>query len=326
MRSDLPLAQEGRPTRRGILRAGLMSTLGLDLIGLIRARAEGTALPEVRGGSLPPIRACIAIFYYGGPSQLDTFDPKPDAPAEIRGEFRPIATSVPGIQVSEHLPMTARVMHKVALIRSMHHNNHLHDPASIETFTGRLPPQGDFELFSPVPQQFPSWGGTVSYMLRGRDLPVTHAALPFVFHNVVETPCQGGGFLGSAFDPFRVDVDPGSHAYRADMLARPEGLGAARQDSRRELLEAIDGGGLSPHATRMRQHYEKAYRLLGLRAIARGARHRRRRPAAARPLRDRPKARGLPAPAMGPSTGTPATCAVGTCCWRAGWSRRASRS
>jgi hypothetical protein len=258
-----------RSTRRGVIRSTLMSALGLDLLGLIRARAEAAPLPGVRGGSLPPIRSCIAVFYYGGPSQLETFDPKPDAPAEVRGEFRSIATSAPGVRISEHLPMTARVMHKVAIIRSMNHGNRLHDPASIQTFTGRLPPQGDFELFSAVPQQFPSWGGTVSYMLRDRNLPVAHAALPFAFHNVVETPCQGAGFLGSSYDPFRVEVDPASRAYRAELLARPEGLGVDRQATRRELLRAIEGRALSPHEARMRQHYDKAYRLLGSEVIAR---------------------------------------------------------
>ena len=144
-------------TRRGVIGEVLASAVGLNLVGLLRARAE--AAPLVRGakGALPPIRSCIAIFYYGGPSQLETFDPKPDAPSEIRGEFGAIETSVPGLRVSEHLPMIARVMHKTALIRSMHHKNTLHDPASIHTFTGRLPPQGDFELFSATPQQFPSW-------------------------------------------------------------------------------------------------------------------------------------------------------------------------
>jgi hypothetical protein len=232
------------------------------LFGLIRAQAEAASLPRARAGTLPPIRACIAIFYYGGPSQLETFDLKPDAPAEIRGEFRPIATSVPGIHISEHLPMMARAMHKVAVIRSMHHGNHLHDPAAIQTFTGRLPPQGDRELFSPEPQQFPSWGGTVSYMLRGRGLAVAHAALPFTFHNVVDVPCQGGGFLGTAYDPFRVEVDPDARTYRAELLSRPEGLGPERQILRRGLLDAIDGWTEAPHALRMRQNYEKAYRLL----------------------------------------------------------------
>src|SRR5581483_5886955 len=93
--------------------------LGLHLGGLWRARAAAPARP----GS---IRACILVFYYGGPSHLETYDLKPGAPAEIRGEFKPIPTSVPGLHVSEHLPRMAKLMHKVALVRSMHHAARLH--------------------------------------------------------------------------------------------------------------------------------------------------------------------------------------------------------
>ena len=260
---------EGRVSRRGVIRSAVGASLGLNLFGLIRARAEGLPLESPRGSSLPPIRSCIAIFYYGGPSQLETFDPKPDAPAEIRGEFSTIATSVPGLRISEHLPMTARVMHKVALIRTMSHRNSLHDPASIQTFTGRLPPQGDFELFSPAIQQFPSWGGTVSYLFRDRNLPVAHATLPFQFHNVVPTPCQGAGFLGSSFDPFGIDVDPVARSYRAELLASPEGVGPDRRDRRRALLGALEHAPSSPFGDRMRRHADKAYRLLASEVVGR---------------------------------------------------------
>jgi hypothetical protein len=268
MLHDLRSAQ-GRVTRRGAIGSIVRAGVGLNLLGLIRAQTEGSPLKTPRGSSLPPIRSCIAIFYYGGPSQLETFDPKPDAPAEVRGEFGVIATSVPGLRISEHLPMTAKVMHKVALIRSMNHRNSLHDPASIQTFTGRLPPQGDFELFSAVPQQFPSWGGTVSYLFRDRHLPVAHATLPFQFHNVVPTPCQGAGFLGSSFDPFGIDVDPAGRSYRADLLASPEGVGPERRDRRRALLGILEPAPSSPFGERMGRYVDKAYQLLGSEVIGR---------------------------------------------------------
>ncbi len=208
------------------------------------------------------------IFYYGGPSQLETFDLKPDAPAEIRGEFQPIATSVPGLNISEHLPMTARVMHHVALIRSMHHNNHLHDSASIETFTGRPPPTGDRELFSPVPQTFPSHGGIVGYHRRGQGLAVAHAVVPFLFHNVVDVPCQAGGFLGSAHDPFPIHVDPATLGYQSDLLTRPEGLARSREARRRELLEGMDAWP-SNRADRLRDQFDRAFRLLDSETVRR---------------------------------------------------------
>ncbi|MDB5351016.1 MAG: hypothetical protein JWN86_2263 [Planctomycetota bacterium] len=246
----------GITSRRDALRAGVV----LGGFGL----AQGaTGLGASTASALPPVRACILIFYYGGPSHLDTYDLKPDAPSEVRGEFRPIATSVPGLNIAEHLPGMARVMHKVALIRSMSHGYRLHDSASMKVLTGREPPQGDQELFAPAPQVFPSYGSALSYVRRDRGLAVPHAALPFVFHNVVPTPCQGGGFLGSAYDPLQVMVDPQTRACRAEMLEMPEGLTRARRTSRRGLLGALEEqASAAPEAVRIRQLHDKAHRLL----------------------------------------------------------------
>ncbi len=251
--------------RRRLLQLGGAGGLGLSLGGLWRAQEAQAAAG--REAPAPRVRACILIFYYGGPSHLDTFDMKPDAPAEVRGEFRPIATTVPGLRVCEHLPRTARIMHKLAVVRSLHHANRLHDSASIETLTGRPPPQGDRELFAPAPQLFPSFGGALSYLRRGRRLAVQHASLPFVFHNVVDVPCQGAGFLGSAYEPFRVQVDPDARAYRADAVGLPDGLTADRLARRRELRAGLadrrDG------AAPLEGYYEKAFRLLGSDAVRR---------------------------------------------------------
>src|SRR5262245_58583036 len=113
-------------TRRRLLQiAG--GSLGLSLGGLLRARAA--AAPAL--SPLKPLRSCILIFYYGGPSHLETFDLKPDAPTDTRSQFAPISTTVPGLQISEHLPKLSKWMHKAALIRSMSHQARLHDSASI---------------------------------------------------------------------------------------------------------------------------------------------------------------------------------------------------
>src|SRR5262249_40530379 len=149
-------------SRRRLLHLSAGGALGLNLGGLLRAEA---ATPRAAPAEAR-IRACIVVFYYGGPSHIDTFDMKPGAPAEVRGEFRPIATSGPGWHVCEHLPRMARVMHKVALVRSMHHRNRLHDSASTETLTGRQSPQGDREEFQPIAQFFPCHGATLT-ALRG---------------------------------------------------------------------------------------------------------------------------------------------------------------
>ena len=129
-------------TRRRLLQFGAAGYLGLNLGGLLRARAATpTILPESKS-----IRACILLFWYGGPSHLDTFDLKPSAPAEVRGEFKPISTSVPGLQVCEHLPRLARLMDKIAIVRSVTHGARLHDSASIHALTGRPLDDPDREL------------------------------------------------------------------------------------------------------------------------------------------------------------------------------------
>ena len=240
---------------------------GLGLSTLLHAQA---AAEEQTHASLPRLRACILLYQYGGPSHIDTFDLKPDAPAEVRGEFQPIATSVPGLQISEHLPRLAPWMHKVALIRSMHHANRLHDAAGIETLTGRPLAGGDRELFAPLPQFFPSHGSALAYLWRDRRLEVACALLPFVFHNVVDVPCDGAGFLGAAYDPFRIDGDPSSRNYRSDVLTLPGELTVARMQHRRALLDGLDRIQRAGETTRQfRRFYDRAYQLLESASIRR---------------------------------------------------------
>ena len=246
------------PTRRQLIQFGGAGYLGLNLGGLWNAQAA----PVPRTAPAKPIRACILVFYYGGPSHLDTYDLKPNAPIEVRGEFAPIATSVPGMRISEHLPHMAKVMHKVALVRSVHHAAHLHDSASIHALTGRPLDGPDRELFSPLPQFFPSYGSAVAYFQRDRRRDVPFASLPFTFHNVVNTPCQGGGFLGSAYDTLKVEVDTSRHGYDAETLRRTGELDSRRLLERRDLLHKIGRSSIEGM-------YEKAYRLLDSEAIRR---------------------------------------------------------
>ena len=174
-------------------------------------------------------------------------------------EFQPISTTVPGLQISEHLPKMAQVMHQCALIRSMHHKNRLHDSASIETHTGRQAAQGDREEFAPIEQFFPCHGSTLSYVRRQPGLAVSHAALPFMFHNVVDVPCQGGGFLGQDFDPFRIAVDGTVGSYAVPELALRGELPLRRVNERLQLRTALQPGVQSLPLDR---YFEKASGLL----------------------------------------------------------------
>ena len=251
------------------MRHSTRGALGLSLSGLWRAQA---ALADAkRSSAISKIRSCIIVFYYGGPSHLDTYDLKPNAPADVRGEFQSIETSVPGLRISEHLPHMAKVMHKVAIVRSMTHQNRLHDSASTEVLTGRQSPQGDREEFAAIPQFYPCYGATLSYFRREQGVEIPHAALPFLFHNVVDVPCQGGGFLGSAFDPLQISVDAEQRAYRVGLLSPPDGKSLASVAERRRLLDAIENvAETNTSAERQwRTFYDKAFRLLGSETLRR---------------------------------------------------------
>jgi hypothetical protein len=153
----------------------------------------------------------------------------------------------------------ARVMHKVALVRSVTHAATLHDSASIHALTGRPLDGADRELFAPLPQFYPSYGSAVSALRPGKRPEVPFAALPFPFRNVHEVPCQGGGILGSAYDPLWVECDAANRRYRAEALYRADDVPAARLDDRRSLLAALDR---APAGHPLRDQCEKAYALL----------------------------------------------------------------
>ena len=266
MKSMGPLPVMHELNRRRLLTWGAAGGLSLGGLWQAQLQADQQGIQPRRA-----IRSCIFVFYYGGPSHLDTYDLKPEAPSTVRGEFQSIATTVPGLKIGEHLPRMSQVMHHCALIRSMHHANRLHDSASIETHTGRQAAQGDREEFAPIEQFFPCHGATVSHLQRERNLVVPHAALPFVFHNVVHTPCQGGGFLGSAFDPFRVTVNPDKQSYAVQELLLRDDLPAARIQGRSEFLDRLQSVSAANPSSKanLTQYYDKALRLLNSEDIRR---------------------------------------------------------
>ena len=251
-------------SRRKLIQLSGASYLGLNWGGLIRAQVA--AAEAVRPGS---IRSCILLFYYGGPSHLDTYDMKPSAPVEVRGTFQPISTSVPGLQICEHLPRMSKVMDKVAIVRSVHHLASLHDSASIHALTGRPLEGPDRELFAPIPQFYPSYGSAVSWFRRNEGHEVPYASLPYVFQNVVPTPCQGGGFLGTAYDPLLIDVDPTHKTYPVEVLRPRDGMNEQRLAQRRGLLASLNLENVTTadRNNSLSKYYDKAFHLLESEAI-----------------------------------------------------------
>ena len=208
-----PNRRDGRHTapalsRRVLLRVGSLGALGLALPDLLRNESQAGELAGKRRTqtavrSSSTIRSCILVFYYGGPSHHDTWDMKPKAPREVRGEFRPIATRVPGLSLCEHLPRTARVTDRLAVIRSMHHPMTNHNAAAFSALCGRNPLKGDLELLGNDRNDPPCVGSTLSaFLSESRGLPA-FVALPHVMYNVVQLPGQIAGFLGSVTTHFR---------------------------------------------------------------------------------------------------------------------------
>ena len=273
-------------SRRQLLRVGGLGSLGLTLPNLLRAEAElGIANESGRARrALAPIRSCILIFYYGGPSHIDTYDMKPNAPLEIRGQFGSIATAVAGIRVCEHMPQTSRVMDRLAIVRSMHHPMTNHNAAAFTALSGRDPLKGDLELLSNDRNDPPCFGAILSANMRERPGLPTFVALPHVMYNVVQLPGQVPGFLGSAHGPFQVSADPSAPDFRMGELELPGDLSLDRLDERASLLEFLGGereralpAAERPRQRRKYQRHENQCLCYGsLEAISRGTRRLRR--------------------------------------------------
>ena len=228
--------------RRQLLRVGGLGTLTLTLPRLLRAEANNSFRSDSTGsnGMSRPIRSCILIFYYGGPSHVDTFDMKPSAPAEIRGQFGSIATTVPGLRICEHLADTATVMDHIAVVRSMHHPMTNHNAAAFTALCGRDPLKGDLELLRNDRNDPPCHGAALSATLSERPGLPTFVALPHVMYNVVQLPGQVAGFLGSAHNPFQVNADPSTPDFHLGELDLPGDLSLDRLDHRASLLNILD--------------------------------------------------------------------------------------
>ncbi len=240
------------------------------------------ALPKAFGDGLKPLtvtgnpgkaKACIVLFMWGGPAQQDTWDMKPGAPLEFRGQFQPISTTVPGLQICEHLPKLAARAEQLCVIRSMTHDDVNHTTAPHWLLTGRKSP-GDTGL--PLDRDWPSIGSVLSQRGYGSGpLPPFVSMMPVVPNGaprfVEQSHGQGAGWLGPVYNPLRIDADASLPDYKVGEFALQPDLSADRLQRRQSLNTALQsataGVGttaqVSSSVLGMTEQYRRAFELLG---------------------------------------------------------------
>jgi hypothetical protein len=222
--------------RREFLRAGSVPLLGLGLPELLAARERSGAAPARRRA-----KACIVLFMWGGPAHQDTWDMKPGAPAEYRGEFKPIATNVPGLQVCEHLPKLARCADRLAILRAMTHGDVDHTTATHQLLTGHdLPRRG-----APLGEDWPGYGAVLARLGRGKGLlPPFVSMMPRVPNGaprfVEQSHGQGAGWMGPLYEPLRIDADASKPGYSVGEFSLRAEVPLERTRRRQALLDRLD--------------------------------------------------------------------------------------
>jgi hypothetical protein len=243
-----PLTRCDGVVRRDFLQLGMLSALGMSVADLLRWQA----LADSPKKESKKETSCILIWLDGGPTHIDTFDPKPDAPKEVRGPFGTISTAVPGVRISEHLPLTAKAMSDIALVRSLTHELGNHNTGRHYLMTGHRP--------TPV-VAYPSLGSVLAKESGfGRALP------PYVIVPQTVEYSQAG-YLPGAYGPFAVGGDPSKPDFRVRDLNAPEGVSIDVEARRRNVLTALDDFSREveegPATLACDAFYEQAYKLLG---------------------------------------------------------------
>ena len=218
-------------TRREVLQVGYSGLLGVGLAGLLGGKARAAS-----GDGGGRAKSIVLVFLTGGPSHLDTFDMKPDGPAEIKGEFKPIDTNVPGLQFCEHLPRLAAHADKLAVVRSLAHPETNHLLATHRVLTGTAIPGGKFDQVASR-NDWPDYAGGLDYLRPRNDGVPTGVNLPtFLVEGPLSWPGQHAGFLGPKHDPWQVRQDPNLPEFHVDGFGLVAGLGVERLGQRRDLL------------------------------------------------------------------------------------------
>ena len=261
---------DSRITRRRMLEVGSLGLAGVTLPKLLWADAQ-----RVETGSTEHADSCILVFLNGGPSHLDMWDVKPEAPSDIRGEFQPIATTLPSVQFSEHLPHLARHMHRSALIRSVHHLiGHAHGAAVYTALTGH--DRGDTTMITPTgPNDYPAIGSVTTFVRPPERLTVPFVNLPYATQEGIGGPPQAGffgGLLGKRHDPLCILKDPNAPDFHVPDLSLPPDVAADRFSRRQTLQAQIDsqfGGRGTRELAGVEGFRERAFSLLSSQATRR---------------------------------------------------------
>lgn len=244
--------------RRSALQIGGCGLLGLTLPRWLRAQETAVARPT-------RAKSVIFLYQFGGPSHLDTFDPKPQAAEGIRSHFGTIETAAPGIRISDQLPKSARIMDRVTLVRTVHHTMKNHNSASYYALTGHAPPVDDIRLRDSF-DLLPAYGSVVDRLAPGEQGMPTFVALPHVIRDGEITPGQHASFLGKAHDPLLITRDPNEPQFRLPELSLPAGLSSERLADRRSLQQLINRQArlqeFSTAAQGLDQYFETALSML----------------------------------------------------------------
>jgi hypothetical protein len=228
-------------TRRDWLRVGGLGAFGLSLPGCLSGGQAEAAGAAARPGKA---RACILLFFLGAPPQHETWDPKPDAPAEVRGDLRPIASATPGLLVGELMPKTARLTGRIAVLRAVQTNDNAHSSSGYYMTTGYPHQPAGVENARPgAPNDWPSLGAMVKRLYRGASPLPPAITLPEQMANDgnLTWPGQDGGFLGRSADPWLLHCDPAASDFQVAGLSLPADVPAPRFGQRRTLLEQVNG-------------------------------------------------------------------------------------
>lgn len=253
-------------SRREALRVGGLFGLGLSLPQLLAGRA---AAKEGGRSTFGRAKQVIVLYLHGGHPQQETFDPKPEGPSAVRGEFGAIETSLPGVQFSEVLPQSARLAHRMAIVRSMSHANANHVTASLPANSGHAHPPGTPETdFPPAETDFPPFGAVLDSLRQGKgDLPTWVRIGPLMRrNNGTVLHGQIPGFLGAKHASFTVDQELLPKDVRIEAVEPNADVTALRLTSRRDLLTQFDEHrrvmDQSAAARNLDAHYARAFNLL----------------------------------------------------------------